>query len=162
MLWSCPSIVTVTFYCIAEKGLAFYGRKLFRNWERMYDLKIPEICRGYCETEGWTCVHVWVFCIMCRWYSISIIDYPTFSLTTTLWASVVWTLFGRETAQCLLETSIVFYFEMFQHNNYTYRNGLVSREAHPKCHCDFPTDWYSTCLWHWLAGCRLMSPFVWM
>lgn len=115
---------------------AFYGRKLFRNWERMYDLKIPEICRGYCETEG---------------YSISIIDYPTFSITTSLWASVVWTLFGRETAQCLLETSIVFYFEMFQHSNYTYRNGLVSWETHPKCHCDFPTNWYSTCLWHWLA-----------
>jgi len=40
---------------------------------------------------------------------------------------VVWTFFEGETAQCHLEISIVFYFEMFQ-LNHTYRNGLVSSE----------------------------------
>jgi len=42
---------------------------------------------------------------------------------------VVWTFFEGETAQCHLEISIVFYFEMFQ-LNHTYRNGLVSSERH--------------------------------
>jgi len=61
---------------------------------------------------------------------------------------VIWTFFEGETAQCHLEISIVFYFEMFQ-LNHTYRNGLVSSER--QILIAFPTDWHNTCLWHWPA-----------
>lgn len=109
----------------------------------MYDLKIPEICRGYCVTEGLDLCP----CVSSLHY-VQVIFYLCYRLpyffTHNIFVShcgldIVW----RETAQCHLETSVVFYFEMFQ-INHTYRNGLVSRETNANCNCDFPMDWYNT------------------